>query len=174
MRLAALPRNTISHPARVPARYNVAPMLETFRPLLDAAADLPLADPSAARAELVRRLDPKGPVAGKVARELEALLAEGKIADRGEPPVRWGRVAKAGPQTRDLSIDVVCMEGPGPRHAHPSGEVNFCVALAGEPKFDGQEPGWVVFPPGSSHVPTVAGGTMLIVYLLPGGRIEFG
>ena len=26
---------------------------------------------------------------------------------------------------------------------------------------------------GSQHVPTVAGGTMLIVYLLPQGRIEF-
>jgi hypothetical protein len=37
----------------------------------------------------------------------------------------------------------------------------------------GQGPGWVVEAPGSQHVPTVAGGTMLIVYLLPQGRIEF-
>ena len=148
-------------------------MLDTFRPLFDAAAGVALADPAAARAELERRLDPRGEAALAVAGALKSLLAEGRIADRGEPPVRWSRVAKAGPETRDLSIDVVCMEGPGPRHLHPNGEVNFCVALSGHPRFDGQEPGWVVFPPGSAHVPTVAGGSMLIVYLLPGGRIEF-
>jgi hypothetical protein len=31
----------------------------------------------------------------------------------------------------------------------------------------------VVERPGSQHVPTVAGGAMLIVYLLPKGQIEF-
>ena len=53
------------------------------------------------------------------------------------------------------------------------GEVNYCVALEGEPRFDGHAPGWVVMPPGSGHVPTVSGGRMLIVYLLPKGQIEF-
>jgi hypothetical protein len=148
-------------------------MLETFRPLIDAAAGLSVADPAAARAELVRRLDPGSEAAKKVGVGLRTLLDSGKIADRGAPPVRWSRVAKAGPETRDLSIDVVLMTGAGPRHRHPGGEVNFCLALDGAPRFDGQEPGWVVFPPGSSHVPTVEGGTMLIVYLLPGGQIEF-
>jgi len=148
-------------------------MLETFRPLFDAVAGVELDDPAGARAELERRLDPRGAPAARIGQELRTLLAEGKIADRGAPPVRWSRVAKAGPETRDLSIDVVLMTGAGPRHRHPGGEANFCIALDGAPKFDGQEPGWVVFPPGSSHVPTVAGGTMLIVYLLPGGRIEF-
>ena len=33
--------------------------------------------------------------------------------------------------------------------------------------------GWVVESPGSEHVPTVEGGRMLIVYLLPEGAIEF-
>jgi hypothetical protein len=148
-------------------------MIETFRPLFDAAAGLDLSDTRAARDELDRRLDPSGEVAKKIGEDLGALLTAGKIADRGELPVRWSRVAKAGPDTRDLSIDVVLMTGPGPRHRHPGGEVNFCLALEGSPRFDGQEPGWVVFPPGSSHVPTVEGGTMLIVYLLPGGQIEF-
>ena len=148
-------------------------MLETFRPLIDAAAGLSVADPAAARAELDRRLDPRGEAAKKVGTGLKTLLDAGKIADRGALPVKWSRVAKAGPETRDLSIDVVLMTGAGPRHRHPGGEVNFCLALDGAPRFDGQEPGWVVFPPGSSHVPTVEGGTMLIVYLLPGGQIEF-
>lgn len=148
-------------------------MIETFRPLIDAAAGLDLADPTSARAELERRLDPRGSTAREVATSLQALLAEGRIADRGAAPVRWSRVAKAGPETRDQSIDVVCMSGPGPRHVHPNGEVNFCIALDGEPRFDGHPAGWVVLPPGSGHVPTVEGGTMLIVYLLPGGAIRF-
>jgi hypothetical protein len=148
-------------------------LIQSFQPLLDAAAGLDLSKPSAARAELVRRFDPRGDESRKLAAVLQGLLAEGKIADRGAPPVRYGRVAKAGPETREQSIDVVCMSGPGPRHVHPNGEVNFCIALDGEPRFDGQEPGWVVLPPGSAHVPTVEGGTMLIVYLLPGGAIRF-
>ena len=114
-----------------------------------------------------------GPAAEALGAELVLLLEGGRIAERGEPPVRWGRVAKASAETRGFSIDVVHMSGAGPRHLHPNGEVNFCVALEGEPTFEGAPAGWVVLPPGSTHVPTVAGGTMLIVYLLPEGKIEF-
>lgn len=148
-------------------------MLETFRPLIDAAHGLDLEDPAAARRTLEQRFDPAGPDARALREALVALLAEGRIAERGAPPVRWGRVCKATPETRDLSIDVVDMTGPGPRHLHPRGEVNYCIALEGAPTFDGEPPGWVVKPPASSHVPTVAGGRMLIVYLLPSGAIEF-
>jgi hypothetical protein len=87
--------------------------------------------------------------------------------------VKWGRVTKATPESLDQSVDVVLMNGAGPKHRHPSGEVNFCVAVEGQPTFDGEPPGWVVLEPGSAHVPTVAGGTMLIVYLLPRGEMEF-
>lgn len=148
-------------------------MIDTFRPLLDAARDLDLSAPEAARHELVRRFDPHGPAARKLATELLELLHQGKIAERGELPVRYGRVSKAVAETGEPSIDVVLMNGPGPRHRHPRGEVNYCLAIEGEPTFDGEPPGWVVLAPGTSHVPTVAGGTMLIVYLLPKGEIEF-
>ena len=148
-------------------------MLDTFLPLLRAAQGLDLSSPAAARAELARRLDPVGPSAHALNDELKALLAAGKIAERGALPVKFGRVAKASPASLDFSIDVVHMNGPGPLHRHPNGEVNYCVALEGKPTFDGLPPGWVVFPPDSKHVPTVAGGTMLIVYLLPQGAIEF-
>ena len=40
-------------------------------------------------------------------------------------------------------------------------------------KFDGHPAGWVVYPPGSAHTPTVSGGAALVLYLLPGGEIEF-
>lgn len=148
-------------------------MLEQFRPLCEAAAGLDLTDPRAARAELVRRFDPASAAAREVERGLRALLAEGRIAERGELPVKWGRVSKAVPETQDFSIDVVHMNGAGPRHRHPHGEVNYCIALDGAPRFEGEPPGWVVLAPGSDHVPTVTGGTMLIVYLLPQGALEW-
>ncbi len=147
--------------------------LDVFSPLLDAAEGVSPRDPAAAVAELKRRLDPASPAAAELNARLRALLEAGEIAQRGEPPVRYGRVAKATPQTRDFSIDVVDMTGPGPRHRHPNGEINYCIALEGQPTFMGQAPGWVVETPGSEHVPTVAGGRMLIVYLLPQGQIEF-
>jgi hypothetical protein len=148
-------------------------MIDTFRPLLDAARGVALDDPAAARAELARRLDPAGPAAAALNRELVALLEARRIADRGAPPVRWSRVAKSAPELHDFSIDAVDMSAAGPHHTHPAGEVNWCIALEGDPRFDGRPAGWVVMPPGSAHVPTVSGGRMLIVYLLPGGRIEF-
>ena len=148
-------------------------MIETFRPLLEAARGLDLVDPERARRELEQRFDPRGEPARALAEDLAALLEQGRIAERGELPVRYGRVAKASAETDDFSIDVVLMNGAGPRHRHPRGEINFCIGLAGEPRFGGEAPGWVVLPPDSSHVPTVEGGTMLIVYLLPKGEIEF-
>jgi hypothetical protein len=148
-------------------------MIDSFMPLLVAAQGVDLADPEVARLTLQRRFDPQGPQASAFNRELAHLLDEGKIADRGELPVRWGRVAKASHETLQFSIDVVLMTGAGLRHRHPRGEVNYCVALEGSPTFESQPAGWVVLGPGTTHVPTVEGGKMLIVYLLPAGEIEF-
>ena len=75
-------------------------------------------------------------------------------------------------ETGEFSIDVVHMNGAGPRHTHHEGEINWCIALSGQPRFDGHGAGWVAFP-GSTHVPTVEDGEMLIVYLLPNGAVEF-
>lgn len=147
--------------------------LDVFAPLLAAADGISPADPRAAVVELSRRLDPRGAAAAELNAQLRRLLDAGEIAQRGAAPVKYGRVAKATPQTRDFSIDVVDMSGAGPRHRHPRGEINYCVALEGQPTFMAQPAGWVVEPPGSEHTPTVAGGRMLIVYLLPKGEIEF-
>lgn len=148
-------------------------MMEVFRPLFEAAHGLDLADTERARQQLEQRFDPRSPAAQALAAQLLELCREGKLANRGAMPVQWGRAAKSSPETLDQSIDVVLMNGAGPRHRHPSGEVNFCIAVDGEPKFEGQSAGWVVMPPNSTHVPTVSGGTMLIVYLLPRGEMEF-
>lgn len=148
-------------------------MIETFQPLIEAARGVDLSDADAAQHELARRFDPTGERASALNAALEKLLEDGEVANRGELPVRWGRVAQATPETDGFSIDVVLMNGSGPRHRHPRGEVNYCVALDGDPTFDGAAAGWIVKTPDSTHVPTVAGGTMLIVYLLPEGQIEF-
>ncbi len=148
-------------------------LLEDFRPLLDAAVGIAVDDPARACAELTRRLDPTSPAARALNAKLLARLNAGEIANRGALPVKYGRVCKASPETNDFSIDVVHMNGAGPQHRHPAGEINWCVTLDGAPTFMGRPAGWVVEPPGSQHVPTVADGTMLIVYLLPQGKIEF-
>ena len=148
-------------------------MIDHFAPLLEAARGIELTDTEAAEAELTRRLDPEGAVASSLRTKLLELLEAGEIANRGEMPVRYGRVCKASEETGGFSIDVVHMTAPGPRHRHPQGEIDYCLALSGEPTFDGRTPGWVVCAPDSVHVPTVADGEMLIVYLLPGGAIEF-
>jgi len=148
-------------------------LIATFQPLLDAARGLDLSTPDVARDVLFDRFDPRGARARALNAELVSLMEAGRIAERGEMPVKYGRVTKALPESSDFSIDVVHMDGPGPHHRHPGGEVNYCIALDGEPRFDGQPAGWVVMPPGSAHVPTVSGGRMLIVYLLPKGQIEF-
>ena len=148
-------------------------MLELFRPLLEAAQGLDLTDTAAAEAALASAFDPAGPAAKALNARLIELAAAGELAGRGEPPMRWGRVTKACPESLDFSIDVVVMSGAGPRHRHPEGEIDYCVALAGSPTFDGRTPGWVVLGPGSEHVPTTVGGEMLVAYLLPGGAFEF-
>ena len=84
--------------------------------------------------------------------------------------IRFGRVAK---ELCGFSVDAVLMDMPGPRHRHPGGEFDLCFARTGEPLFDGKPEGWVVYGKGSVHVPTVRGGSMLILYFLPGGAIEF-
>ena len=148
-------------------------MLKAFQPLLDAAADLDLSNPTQAEATLTERFDPASEAGLALRSALTQLLDAGQIANRGELPVRWGRVAKSSPETGGYSIDVVLMTGAGPKHRHPKGEIDYCIALEGQPTFDGRSEGWVVLPEDSTHIPTVAGGKMLIVYLLPDGEMEF-
>ena len=144
-----------------------------FDRLVELADQVDTSDPAAATARLSELLPPDGAEARAIGERLAALIAAGEVAERGELPVKFGRVAKATDATRGFSIDVVHMSGPGPLHRHPGGEIDFCFALSGAPTFDGHAPGWVVYAPGSEHVPTVAGGEMGIVYLLPEGAIEF-
>ena len=138
---------------------------------------------------LLARLDPEDVVGCERAlrtlplEEFEASFraahAEGWLTPREGGGVRFGRLGKASPETRGFSVDVVEMSGPaqGPNglaaHTHLTGEFDLCFPLSGAPAFDGRKDRWVVFPPGSRHVPTVTGGSMLIVYFVKDGAIRF-
>jgi hypothetical protein len=123
---------------------------------------------------LLETFPPGGPTFNVLAKACRDGVAEGWLAQRGEAPLKWGRVIKPGPETQDFSVDVVRMtDVAGPHHAHPQGEIDMVVPLDPAARFDGQGEGWKVYRPGSAHRPTVTGGTAIILYLLPGGAIEF-
>jgi len=146
-------------------------LLTVLEPIL---AVIRQTDPAAPEAQMLlnKRFPVNGPDLSRVEDLVRKGLAAGWLTPREANGVRFGRLAK--PADGDFSIDAVEMSGPGPGHAHPNGEIDLCFALDGEPLFDGNPPGWTVYPPGSWHVPTVSGGRMGILYFLPEGAIQFG
>ncbi len=109
-----------------------------------------------------------------IRRACEAAVAAGWMCNRGEAPRRYGRVIKPGPATHGFSVDVVDIDdAEGPHHRHPTGEIDMIMPVAGDARFDGRGAGWLVYGPGTAHVPTVSGGEALVLYLLPEGAIEF-
>ena len=131
-------------------------------------------DPTAAAA-LQAALPLDAPAMQELAALVRRGIDEGWLCEREANGVRFSRVARpdhAG--TTPFSVDAVHMSGPGPGHTHPEGEIDLCFPVSGDPSFDGHPPGWVVYAPGYWHVPTVAGGTMDILYFLPQGAIQFG
>ena len=146
-------------------------LLKLLHPILAVLEKDALADPAQTHASLTRAFPPNG-------REWESLrsaLQEAEKTDwllpKGEGGMRFGRLAK---DLQGYSIDVVRMaSSSGPQHRHPNGEVDLMFAWEGEPKFDGHPEGWAIYGRGSEHVPAVADGTMMIVYFLPGGAIEW-
>lgn len=103
-----------------------------------------------------------------------AAVTEGWMCDREAGGIRYGRVTRPGDSAGAFSVDVVSMEDcRGPYHVHPAGEIDLVMPLAEGARFDGQGAGWKVYPAGSGHYPTVDGGAALVLYLLPGGRIDF-
>lgn len=140
----------------------LAPLAEALR-----GVDVDAAD-AAAQAERAAAF--AGPQVRALREAAVANIASDWLLPKAANGIRFGRVAK------DLSgfvVDAVLMDMPGPRHRHPNGEIDLCFATAGAPRFDGHPEGWVVYGKDSVHVPTVAGGQMLILYFLPGGAIEF-
>lgn len=104
----------------------------------------------------------------------QAGVADGWLCDREGGGIRYGRIFKPAPDLHGFSVDVVDMQDlAGPHHTHPNGEIDLVMPIEGDATFDSRPAGWVVYPPGSAHRPTVAQGRALVLYLLPEGQIQF-
>ena len=103
-----------------------------------------------------------------------AAIADGWMCSREAGGIRYGRVIKPDAALASCSVDVVEMKDlAGPQHRHPHGEIDMIMPLDAGATFDGHPAGWLVYAPDTSHSPTVAGGSALVLYLLPQGAIEF-
>lgn len=151
----------------------VQDLLEALAPVFEVLPELDLTRPEEARARLEERFPPGGEPVTRIRALVEQGVAEGWLCDREAGGARFSRVAKPSEATAGFSVDAVELGGPGVWHRHTSGEVNLCFARDPGAAFDGQAEGWVVFGQGSDHVPTVTGGKMLLLYFLPGGRIDW-
>lgn len=129
---------------------------------------------AALEGDLNRTFPPGGPALSAVLAACREAIAAGWMCQRAAGGIRFGRVVKPGEATHGFSVDVVEMaDVVGPHHAHPNGEIDLVLPLEGDARFDGRGAGWVVYGPRSAHRPTVRGGRALVLYLLPGGAIEF-
>jgi hypothetical protein len=145
-------------------------LLDLLGPLTEFLRGIPLGDPGESVARIEERFPYQGETVETIRHAMVAAVDEGWLVPREKGAVKFGRLAA---EYNGFSLDVVLSGGDGPRHLHPKGEVNLMFSWDGEPIFDGCEPGWAVFPPGSTHVPAVVGGQMLILYLLPDGEVEW-
>ncbi len=129
---------------------------------------------AALEADLERTFPPGGPALRALLDACREAIAAGWMCQREAGGIRFGRVVKPGEATQGFSVDVVELQDvEGPHHRHPNGEIDLVMPITGPARFDGRGPGWVVYGPGSAHRPTVRGGRALVLYLLPGGAIEF-
>jgi hypothetical protein len=123
-------------------------------------------------------LDESFPPGGEAFDDLAELcrqgIDEGWLCDREHGGIKFGRVIKEGPETSGFSVDVVLMEDiRGPYHGHPNGEIDMIIPESKDAKFDGKGQGWMVYEPSTEHYPTVTNGKAIVLYLLPGGAIDF-
>ena len=125
-------------------------------------------------AELNARFPADGSLFQAITSACHAAIAEGWMCNREHGGIKFGRVAKPGPELHGFSIDVVEMdEVVGPHHEHPKGEVDMIMPIDATARFDGAAQGWFVYRAGSAHRPTVSGGKARVLYLLPEGEIRF-
>ena len=141
--------------------------------LMRFARGLDLAAPELAVTLLEERFPFSSDRVQRIGASLCLAKEAGEICQHGTDDLRFSRLFKASKTPFEMSADAVWMRVAGPHHTHPQGEIDLCFATDGTPTFDGRPPGWTIYPPGSSHRPTVMGGAMMILYLLPRGDIVF-
>jgi Domain of unknown function (DUF4863) len=124
--------------------------------------------------DLNAEFGPRSAAFGGIVAACHAAIAAGWMCNREGGGIKYGRVIKPADSLGGLSVDVVDMDTiKGPHHRHPNGEIDLIMPITPEAKFDGRGAGWLVYGPGTAHYPTVSEGRALVLYLLPGGAIEF-
>jgi len=128
--------------------------------------------------QLAKDLNSKFPASGETFKIIDQAchraIKAGWMCKHGDAGRKFGRVIKPSPDSNNLSIDVVQLRDViGPHHSHPKGEICLTLPVTKGAKFDGLGAGWCVNDPGSAHSPTVTDGEALVLYLLPGGEINF-
>lgn len=154
------------------AAITLAQFEDLIRPVAEAIAARPVDE------ALEDALNERFPAEGEAFTAIEAAchdaIAAGWMCAQGEGRRRFGRVIEPGPETRDLSVDVVDMtDMRGGHHSHPNGEILMIMPQDAGAQFDRRGRGWLVYGPGTAHRPTVRGGRALVLYLLPGGAINW-
>lgn len=90
------------------------------------------------------------------------------------PDYRRGRIADASAATHGFTVESGRLRNvKGNFHRHPRGEINMIGPVDPTGQFCGSGAGWRVFEPESRHFPTVTGGTVTLLFFLPGGEIEY-
>jgi hypothetical protein len=128
--------------------------------------------------QLAARLNAEFPADGaefnRVFEACKAAIAAGWMCNREAGGIKFSRVIKPCEAIHGFSVDVVEMtDCKGPHHRHTNGEIDMIMPLDANAKFDGRGKGWLVYPAGHAHNPTVSEGRALVLYLLPQGAIEF-
>ena len=147
-------------------------LLRLLTPVMEFCAGKPV------DGDLARTLDAAFPADGQAFGAIAAILAQGiddgTLCGKQAGGIWFSRPAKPSDRTFDFSVDVVTYADlAGPHHVHPTGEIDMIVPVDPAARFDGQGRGWLVYPPGSGHRPTISNGTAIVLYLLPQGAIQF-
>ncbi len=161
------------NPSRGGGPMSVAAFVQALEPIFQRLDSLGSAGPDAIRDDLARAFPLDCPEVRQIRELFTRGVDEGWLCGQEAGGARFSRVARPSDATAGYSVDAVRLAGPGVWHGHPGGEIDLCLARDPGATFDGHGEGWVVFGPDSAHVPTVAGGTMDIVYFLPGGAIDW-
>lgn len=101
-------------------------------------------------------------------------IAAGWMCTQGGGKRKFGRIFEPAEDLAGFSVDVVDIDDlVGNYHRHPNGEIDLIMPVTPGATFDARGAGWLVYAPGSGHRPTVKKGRVLILYLLPEGKIEW-
>ena len=145
-----------------------------IEPISRLVTTLDLSDTAAAEAALGAEFAPDGDRVRDIETSARTGMEDGTVCHRGEGGMRFSRIIKPEADAANCSVDAVYMaDAKGPRHSHTKGEVCLCFPDDGTVTFEGRRATWMVLPPGSTHEPTVAGGSMLILYWWPDGAVTW-